>query len=164
MPSHIRKDDDVIITAGNYRGQVGKVLSIDHKNSRVVVKGPGIKGQVKTLKPTRLQPQGGQVEIDRSFHISNVSPVVGGKPSRVRFETKADGSKARVAARDGSVLSTLVSAERAKKKHASGRPAAAGKTRAAAAPKPAKASAGAASKPKAPKAPKSTSKKSAAGA
>lgn len=116
MPSHIRKDDEVIITAGQYRGQTGKVLAIDHKNSRVIVKGPGIKGMVKTLRPSRINAQGGQVEVDRSFHISNVSPVVDGKPSRVRFQTRDDGSKVRVAARGGSVLGTLVSADRAKAK------------------------------------------------
>ena len=45
--------------------------------------------------------------LDRSFHISNVSPVVDGKPTRVRFVTKADGSKVRVAARDGSELGVV---------------------------------------------------------
>jgi hypothetical protein len=45
--------------------------------------------------------------VDRSFHISNVSPAVGGKPTRVRFEVRGDGSKHRVAARDGSELSRL---------------------------------------------------------
>ena len=39
--------------------------------------------------------------------MSNVSPVVDGKPSRVRFVTKPDGSKVRVAARGGKELHTL---------------------------------------------------------
>jgi large subunit ribosomal protein L24 len=38
---------------------------------------------------------------------SNVSPVVDGKPSRVRFETEKDGSKVRVAVRNGKKLHTL---------------------------------------------------------
>ena len=38
------------------------------------------------------------------IHISNVSPLAGGKPSRVRFETKDDGSKERVAVRTNESL------------------------------------------------------------
>jgi hypothetical protein len=47
--------------------------------------------------------------------MSNVSPVVDGKPTRVRFATKADGSKVRVAARNGAELSTLHGPRTAKK-------------------------------------------------
>lgn len=142
MPAHVRKGDDVVITAGEFRGKSGTVLAVDPDGQRVIVKGPAINGVVRTVKPTRINPKGGQVEVDRSFHISNVSPAVGGKATRVRFETKSDGSKVRVAARDGSQLSVIRSADRAKS--ASG-----------AAKKPAKA---AAAKP-APAAKKSTTRK-----
>jgi hypothetical protein len=36
-----------------------------------------------------------------------VSPVVDGKPTRVRFETRPDGSKVRVAVRGGKDLHVL---------------------------------------------------------
>jgi large subunit ribosomal protein L24 len=61
----------------------------------------------RTLKPTRVNPQGGRVTVDRSFHVSNVSPVVDGKAARVRFEVKGDGSKVRVAVAGGKVLKEL---------------------------------------------------------
>jgi large subunit ribosomal protein L24 len=114
MPAHVRKGDDVVITAGEFRGKTGTVLSVDPDGQRVIVKGPAITGVVRTVKPTRINPKGGQVEVDRSFHISNVSPAVGGKPTRVRFETKSDGSKVRIASRDGSQLSVVRTADRAK--------------------------------------------------
>lgn len=98
MPRHVRKGDEVMITAGTYRGKTGTVVRVLTKQERVIVNGAGIKGITKTIRPTRVNPQGGQVEIDRSFHISNVSPVADGKPTRVRFQTKKDGSKVRVAA------------------------------------------------------------------
>ena len=104
MPAHIRKGDDVIITAGAFKGKTGTVVRILTKHDRVVVQGSGIEGITKNLKPTRVNPQGGSVELDRTFHMSNVSPLIGGKPTRVRFKTKADGSKVRVAVRDGSEL------------------------------------------------------------
>lgn len=113
MPCHVRKDDQVMITAGRFRGVTGTVVRVMRDVERVVVRGPGIEGIHKNLKPTRINPQGGQVELDRSFHISNVSPVVDGKPTRVRFQTKADGSKVRVAARNGAELHVL---RKAKKK------------------------------------------------
>lgn len=134
MPAHVRKGDDVVITAGEFRGKTGTVLSVDPDGQRVVVKGPAIKGMVRTMKPTRVNPKGGQVEVDRSFHISNVSPSVGGKPTRVRFETKSDGSKVRIAARGGSELSVLRTANRAKAAGGAKKPA----TKAAAAAAPVK--------------------------
>ncbi|PKL33959.1 MAG: 50S ribosomal protein L24 [Planctomycetes bacterium HGW-Planctomycetes-2] len=107
MPSHIRKGDDVMIRTGQFRGALGVVVRVIPKSGRVVVKGASIEGVTKTLKPNRINPQGGRVTLDRSFDMSNVSPVVEGKPARVRFQTKADGSKVRVAGRAGKDLKEL---------------------------------------------------------
>ncbi len=114
MPRHVRKGDSVVVTAGNFRGAQGEIVSVNADSERVVVKFPpavfdGVKRKplVKTLKPTRANPQGGQVAIDRAFHISNVSPAVDGKPTRVRFPVKKDGSKSRVAVVGGKELSSV---------------------------------------------------------
>ena len=105
MPRHIKKGDSVIITAGNDKGTVGEVIRIVSGKDRVVVKGVNIRA--RHMKPTQANPQGGIIRREMPIHKSNVSPVVDGKPSRVRFETKRDGSKVRVAARDGSELHKL---------------------------------------------------------
>lgn len=105
MPRHIRTGDTVIVTAGNDKGAVGEVLRILTDENRVVVQGVNVR--VKHLRPTQQNPQGGRIRREMPLHISNVSPVVDGKPSRVRFETKKDGSKVRVAARGGKELHTL---------------------------------------------------------
>jgi len=63
--------------------------------------------EVIDLKPTQLNPQGGIITKEMPIHISNVSPVVDGKPTRVRFMAKEDGSKVRVAARNGKELGTV---------------------------------------------------------
>ena len=112
MPAHVRKNDEVIITAGRFKGKTGKVVKVMPKDDRVVVHGSGIEGVTKNLRPSRINPQGGSVRLDRSFHISNVSPVVDGKASRVRFETKKDGSKVRVAARGGKELGVVRGAKK----------------------------------------------------
>jgi len=105
MARHIRKGDLVMVTAGNDRGTTGEVLRILSKKDRVVVKGVNVRA--KHLKPTQANPQGGIVRREMPIHLSNVSPVVDGKPTRVRFLLKKDGAKVRVAARGGKELHTL---------------------------------------------------------
>ena len=105
MPRHIRKGDQVMVTAGEDRGRVGEVLRIIPDSGRVVVQGMNMR--IKHMKPTQQNQQGGIIRREMPMHMSNVSPVVNGKATRVRFETKSDGSKVRVAARGGAVLHTL---------------------------------------------------------
>ncbi len=116
MPRHIRKGDTVIVTAGNDKGLTGEVLRVITQESRVVVQGVNVRS--KHMKPTQDRPQGGILRREMPIHISNVSPVVDGKPSRVRFVIKPDGSKVRVAVRGGKVLHAL----RGPRKEAAGRP------------------------------------------
>lgn len=114
MPRHVRKGDSVIVTAGNDRGAVGTVLRViagDGPGSeRVIVQGVNLR--TKHLKPTQARPQGGVVRREAAIHASNVSPVVDGKPTRVRFAVKSDGAKVRVAVRGGKELHTLRAGDR----------------------------------------------------
>lgn len=105
MARHVKRGDQVIVTAGDSRGKVGEILSIDTARDRVVVSGVNIRK--RHLKPTQTRPQGGIIEQEMPIHISNVSPVVDGKASRVRFESRPDGSKVRVAVRGGKELHVL---------------------------------------------------------
>jgi len=113
MPRHIRKGDTVIVTRGASKGTVGEILRIVDEGERVVVKGANI--QTKHLKPTQARPQGTILKEEGPIHASNVSPVVDGKPTRVRFVTKTDGSKVRVAARGGKELHVLHGPRKSKK-------------------------------------------------
>ena len=102
MARHVRKGDTVVITAGSHRGTVGEIMRVIPDKSQVIIKGVNLR--TKHLKPTRLNPQGGIITKEAPIHISNVSPSVEGKPSRVRFQAKPDGSKVRIAVKGGSVL------------------------------------------------------------
>ena len=95
MPRHVRKGDTVVVTSGDYKGQTGQVLRVIPDKDRVVVKGINLK--TKHLKPSRISPQGGIITREEPIHISKVSPVVDGKPTRVGFRIDPDGSKVRVA-------------------------------------------------------------------
>lgn len=112
MPRHVRKGDQVIVIAGDDKGKVGEVLRVIPKDGRVLVRGVGLR--TKHLKPTQRNPRGGVVTIETPIHLSNVNPAVDGKPSRVRFVIKADGSKVRVAARGGKELGVVHGARKAK--------------------------------------------------
>lgn len=102
MPKHVRKGDQVIITAGDHKGTVGEVMQVLPKENRVLIKGVNLK--TRHVRPTQASPQGGIVTKEAPIHMSNVSPVVDGKPTRVRFKVNADGSKERIAVRGGKSL------------------------------------------------------------
>ncbi len=102
MPKHVRKGDQVIVTSGDHKGVTGEITEVLTKSDQVIVKGVNLR--TKHIRPTQLNPQGGIVQIEAPLHMSKVSPVVDGKPTRVRFESAADGSKSRVAVRGGKTL------------------------------------------------------------
>lgn len=105
MPAHVRSGDTVMVTAGSDRGRTGTVLKVIPAKSQVIVQ--GLNTRTKHLKPSQTNPQGGVITREMPIHLSNVSPVVDGKPTRVRFAVKSDGSKVRVAARGGQELGVV---------------------------------------------------------
>ncbi len=102
MARHVRKGDTVIVTSGSSKGRQGKILRVLTDDDKVVVEGVNVK--TRHMKPSQANPQGGVIHKEMPIHISNVSPVADGKPTRVRFVTKDNGAKIRVAARNGEQL------------------------------------------------------------
>ena len=111
MPQHIRKGDMVVVIAGDDAKRVSpdgrkvpdrtprKVLRVIPSESKVVVEGVNVRKRHQ--RRTQANPQGGVIEKEMPIHMSNVQPVVDGKPTRVRFQRRDDGAKIRVAARTG---------------------------------------------------------------
>lgn len=66
----IKKNDTVMVIAGNDRGKTGKVLKVFPKESRIIVEGINIRK--RHTKPTQKNPQGGILEKEAPIHISNV--------------------------------------------------------------------------------------------
>lgn len=90
----LKKGDQVIVTAGRSKGQIGAVLSI-LENDRLVVEGANL-----VKKHTKGNPQegvaGGIIEKEATIHASNVmllNPETQ-KGDRVGFRTE-DGKKVR---------------------------------------------------------------------
>jgi large subunit ribosomal protein L24 len=105
MPAHVRKGDTVMITSGSHKGKTGEITRVNPKDQTVIVKGLNLR--TKHMKPTRINPQGGIITKEAPLHWSKVSPVVDGKPTRVRFQVRDDGSKVRIAVVGGKVLGTI---------------------------------------------------------
>ena len=69
----IKKDDNVIVLTGKYKGKTGKVTASLPREDKVVVAGVNI---VKRHKRSQKQGQKGQiVEQAMPIHISNVAKV-----------------------------------------------------------------------------------------
>lgn len=66
----IKKNDTVMVIAGNDRGKTGKVLKVFPKESRLIVE--GINLRKRHTKPSQKNPQGGILEKEAPIHISNV--------------------------------------------------------------------------------------------
>ena len=99
----IKKGDSVVIRSGKDKGRSGTVLQVMPKDGKVLVEGVNVAARHR--KPTQANPQGGIDRIPAPMHISKVALAdpKGGKPTRVRFETK-DGKKLRVAVKSGETI------------------------------------------------------------
>ena len=106
MALHVKKGDIVEIIAGNHKGATGRVLRVIPDKNRVIIQGHNI--AKKHVRPSRKNPQGGRINVERPIHISNVLPVSpkSSKGSRVHFQTESNGSKKRLAT-DGTEIGVV---------------------------------------------------------
>ena len=96
----IKKGDTVYVNAGNYKGETGKVLSVDPSKDRAIVEGVNI--VKKHTKPNAKNPQGGIVSQEAPIHVSNLQLIdpKSGKPTRVGYRMDGD-KKVRYAKKSG---------------------------------------------------------------
>jgi large subunit ribosomal protein L24 len=66
----IRKNDTVMVIAGNARGKSGKVLKVYPEKERVIVEGVNI--VKRHTRANQKNPQGGIVQREAPIHVSNV--------------------------------------------------------------------------------------------
>ena len=98
---HIKKNDTVVVLAGEDKGKTGKVLKVLVEKNRALVE--GVKMVSKSTKPSAQNPQGGIVKQEAPIHISNLSLVdpKSGKATRVGIKVTEDGKKVRIAKKSG---------------------------------------------------------------
>ena len=98
---HIKKNDTVVVLAGEVKGKTGKVLKVLVEKNRALVEGVNMVS--KSTKPSAQNPQGGIVKQEAPIHISNLSLVdpKSGKATRVGIKVTEDGKKVRIAKKSG---------------------------------------------------------------
>ena len=101
---HIKKNDTVVVLAGEDKGKTGKVLKVLVEKQRAIVEGVNIVS--KSTKPNAKAPQGGIIKKEAPINLSNlavVDPKSGRdpKPTRVGFRFNEDGKKVRYSKKSG---------------------------------------------------------------
>ncbi|HUD10077.1 MAG TPA: 50S ribosomal protein L24 [Candidatus Saccharimonadales bacterium] len=92
----LKKDDRVMVRAGKYKGQTGKILTTHPRLNKVTVEGINI--AKKHVKPNRAHPQGAIVELTRPIDVSKVGIIdpETKRPARIGYKLDGDGGKTRV--------------------------------------------------------------------
>jgi len=106
VKTKIKKNDQVLVTAGKDRGAKGRVLRVNpDKGTAVVERVNMIKRHTKG-NPQR-QIQGGILEREAAIRISNIQVICPDcqKPARLGRKRLEDGSGVRVCRRCGATLS-----------------------------------------------------------
>lgn len=106
---HVKKNDIVVVIAGNARGKEGKVLKVFPETNRVIVEGVNI--MKRHTRPSQDNPQGGVVQKEAPIHSSNVmikDPKTGEKTrigySRAKDSVSGKKKVLRVAQKSGDIL------------------------------------------------------------
>ena len=73
MSKKIKKGDEVVVIAGDHKGNKGKILEVIRTKNRVLVEGVNL--VKKHERKTQENPQGAIVEREASLHVSNVKKI-----------------------------------------------------------------------------------------
>lgn len=105
----IRKNDNIVVIAGNAKGSTGKVLKVFPKLNRVIVEGVNLRK--RHTKPNQANPQGGIIEMEAPIEASNVMLIdpKTNEPTRIGskiiIDDKTDKKKiVRVSKKTGEML------------------------------------------------------------
>jgi large subunit ribosomal protein L24 len=103
--SKIKKGDQVVVIAGRDKEKRGRVVEVVPTKGKIRIEGINI---VKKHQKANQQSNRGSGIFEREafVDISNVKLIdpQSGKPTRVRYEVEADGSKRRIAVSGGNPI------------------------------------------------------------
>ncbi len=104
---YVKVNDMVEVVAGDYLGERGKVLSVDHHQGTLVVE--GVNRVYKHVRRSQRNPQGGRLSKEMPIDASNVMLICPqtGRPTRVGVRYLDDGSKERYAKKSGASLGVI---------------------------------------------------------
>jgi large subunit ribosomal protein L24 len=100
---HVKRGDQVMIIAGDCKGQTGEITQVIKEKNRAIVAGQNL--VKRHLKPRMQGQQGEIVEKEASIHLSNImllDPKTG-QPTRIRRQ-EVGGKKVRVSVKSNEVI------------------------------------------------------------
>lgn len=97
----IKKGDTVRVTAGDDKGQEGKIVKILVSKNKAIVEGVNMVS--KHTKPSAQNPQGGISKFEAPIHISNLMLVENGKTTRVGYKIEGD-KKVRISKKSKEII------------------------------------------------------------
>ena len=105
----IKKNDQVVVLSGEYKGKLGKVLKVFPRRNRVIVE--GVNFISRHTRPTQALPHGGIIKKEAPIHVSNVMLVdpKTNEPTRIRYgyleaEGKRSRQKVRYSKKSGEII------------------------------------------------------------
>lgn len=98
----IKTGDTVRVTAGDHKGQEGKVQQVFLDKNKAIVEGVNMVS--KHEKPSAANPQGGIKKKEAPIHISNLSLIdKNGETTRIGYREE-DGKKVRFSKKSNEVI------------------------------------------------------------
>lgn len=99
----IKKGDQVVVLTGKDKGRSGEVVKMMPKEGRAIVSGINM---IKRHQRQSASQEAGIITKEAAIQVSNLAfaDPKDGKPTRVGFKTREDGTKVRFAKRSGDVI------------------------------------------------------------
>lgn len=66
----LKKEDNVVVISGNFKGKSGKILKVYPKKHRIIIEGVNLRK--RHTKASQSNPQGGIIEKEAPIDASNV--------------------------------------------------------------------------------------------
>ena len=106
--SNFRKNDQVMVIAGDDRGKTGRVLKVIREKNRLIVE--KVNFVKRHTKPRGTGRQGGILEKEAALHVSNVMHLCPKCQTGVRITVRAgsDGARERYCSRCGETIPRVI--------------------------------------------------------
>lgn len=102
MKINIKKGDQVVVIAGNSKGDTGEVKEVLREKQRVIVSGVNL---VKKHTKATQEEEGGINEVEAAIHISNIALIDPKSKNATRIGRKdVDGKSTRYSKKSGEII------------------------------------------------------------
>ena len=105
---HFRRNDQVIVIAGDDKGKTGRILMVQRDKDRVIVE--KVNFVKRHTKPRGTGRQGGILEKEAALHVTNVMHLCPKCQTGVRVTVRAgsDGVRERYCSRCGEMIPRVI--------------------------------------------------------